>query len=295
MAQKTRAELTTENNSSFPNNTAGAITPAIHRTFNQDFIDSVALSTELFQDILKADLIQAITDSEIIIGTRYRITDATAGVVVVWGIDADVISTFGYVEGNYDGSTWTKSKPGNYQLATDFFIPTDNTYSGAPSNPNADTQGFANGDVWTDSTTKILYLCTDAATGAWEAQSGEYTPTITDNAADASATLLKAYFQRVGNLVYCNVQINLSITYSTGNGNIFITTPISSSATLDGDNTFGNYDFKGVGPGVGDIYSDLNTANISGNGTDSVAFELVFGPGISSPGRTYLSFVYPLS
>lgn len=295
MAIKTRAQLIAANDALFTANGAKEITGPLVNEFNDDFIDSVALPAELFKDITKAALATAITNSQIIIGTRYRITDATAGVVVVWGIDADVISTFGYVEGNYDGSTWTKSKPGNYQLVADFFMPTDNTYSVAPGTGNDENQGFAIGDVWIDSTTKIQYNAVSVGSGAadWQAQSGEYTPTITDNGADVSATLLKAYFQRVGNLVYCDVQIDLSISYSTGTGNIYITTPISSSATLDLDNTFGNYDFKGLQ--AQNVFTDLLACNIGGDGSNSVKLELTFGANITSPGRTYLSFVYPLS
>ena len=43
MSDKTKAQLTGENQSSFPNNNAGAITAEALRNFNQDIIDSVAL------------------------------------------------------------------------------------------------------------------------------------------------------------------------------------------------------------------------------------------------------------
>jgi hypothetical protein len=124
MAIKTRAQLIAANDALFTANGAKEITGPLVNTFEGDFIDSVALPAELFKDITKAALATAITNSEIIIGTRYRITDATAGVVVVWGIDSDVISTFGYVEGNYDGATWTISRVGNYDLENDVFYDT---------------------------------------------------------------------------------------------------------------------------------------------------------------------------
>jgi hypothetical protein len=47
MARKTKTELTMQSNSTFPDNTTGAITAANHRTFNNDLIDSVLFNTDL--------------------------------------------------------------------------------------------------------------------------------------------------------------------------------------------------------------------------------------------------------
>jgi hypothetical protein len=41
MSQKTKTQLTAENQSNFPNNNTGFITPEKLRTFNQDMIDSL--------------------------------------------------------------------------------------------------------------------------------------------------------------------------------------------------------------------------------------------------------------
>ncbi len=47
MATKTKAALKTQSNSTFPDNTAGLITPANHRAFNDDFLDSVLMAVDL--------------------------------------------------------------------------------------------------------------------------------------------------------------------------------------------------------------------------------------------------------
>ena len=43
MSELTKQQLTVENNSSFPNNNTGYITPTLLRTFNQDMIDSMVV------------------------------------------------------------------------------------------------------------------------------------------------------------------------------------------------------------------------------------------------------------
>lgn len=242
-------------------------------------------------DVGVANLQTLIANSALITGQKYRIVDSAAGYPVwVWAFAVNGISGNAALEGTSGNAKW-----GRYILDEDFFWPSDNRAASAPTVDDDIDRGFVVNDIWIDSTTQIKYVCTDNTDGAavWQAQSGEYTPAITDNGADATATLLKAYFNRVGNLVYCNVQIDVAIAYSTGSGNIYITTPVLSSATLDNDNTFGNYDFKNY---VGaNIPTDMNYCDIAGNGTNSVVLEMGFGANIATPGRTYLSFVYPLS
>lgn len=72
-------------------------------------------------DILKADLIQAITDSEVNIQARYRITDSTQGVISIYGVDTNVITTNAFLEGTWDGTTFTAGQWGLYDLSNDKF------------------------------------------------------------------------------------------------------------------------------------------------------------------------------
>ena len=125
MAQKTKAELVAEIDAIYVDCGTQCITPETVNAFEKDKVDSYAGQVI---DITKAALIAAIADSEVEIGTRYRITDATGGVVWVWGVDANVISSNAVKEGTYDGSTLTAGSFGNYDLANDLFI-----YSGVLS------------------------------------------------------------------------------------------------------------------------------------------------------------------
>ncbi len=240
MAVKTRAQLQTANTTLFGN--GKDLRGDDEQAFNADLNDSIALPSELFKDITKAQLATAITNATIIVGTRYRITDATDGVVVVWGIDSNVISTNAYIEGNYDGSTWTISKTGNYKLDVDWFIPTDNTYATSPTTSEDDNKGYANGSVWIDSTTNIWYLCTDVGTGTWIAQSGDnntftWSPGITPDGVVCTAAALSGdySFNRVGNIVNLNFVVDLDIDFSAGNPTFTIdpsTLPIPSASPI---------------------------------------------------------------
>jgi hypothetical protein len=78
-------------------------------------------------DTTKTALATLITNSEITIGAKYRITDAVQGVIWVWGVDANVISTNAALEGDYDGTTSTVGSWGDYDLVNDFYMP---NYSG---------------------------------------------------------------------------------------------------------------------------------------------------------------------
>jgi hypothetical protein len=89
--------------------------------------DVLALVSPLSIDTTKTALATLITNSEITIGAKYRITDAVQGVIWVWGVDANVISTNAALEGDYDGTTSTVGSWGDYDLVNDFYMP---NYSG---------------------------------------------------------------------------------------------------------------------------------------------------------------------
>ena len=234
MAVKTRAQLKTANANLFQNNLLGNIEASDEKAYNDDEIDSFSLNSELFQDVTKSALAALIAGSEILNGTRYRITNATAGVVVVWGIDSNVISTNAYIEGNWDGSTFSISKTGNYKLNTDWFIPTDNIYAVAPTTAEDSTKGYAVGDYWVDSVTNIQYQCTDATAAAavWQAQSGDditfpgWTPSITPDNVNLTAVSLSGYnFFRSGNIVTVNCGFSVTMDFSAATTGIFTIDP----------------------------------------------------------------------
>jgi hypothetical protein len=99
--------------------------------------DVLALVSPLSIDTTKTALATLITNSEITIGAKYRITNATAGVIWVWGVDANVISTNAALEGDYDGTTSTVGSWGDYDLATD-------TFTGINLQKVSDAGGFDN-------------------------------------------------------------------------------------------------------------------------------------------------------
>jgi hypothetical protein len=74
------------------------------------------------QDITRADLTTLISTSAITgSNVQYRITDAGAGVIRVYGIAANEIDTLAFLEGSWDGTTWVAGQVGTYNLATDTF------------------------------------------------------------------------------------------------------------------------------------------------------------------------------
>ncbi len=132
MSQKTKAQLITAIDALYTDCGIQCITVNEVNTFEKDKVDSYAGQVI---DITKAALATAITNSTIEIGTRYRITDAAQGVIWVYGVDANVISTNAQLEGDYDGSTFAGSGFGTYNLELDKFSGTiiDNAIaSGTP-------------------------------------------------------------------------------------------------------------------------------------------------------------------
>jgi hypothetical protein len=93
-------------------------------------------------DITNANLDTAITNSAIQIGVKYRVTDCPQGVVWIWGIDANVVSTQAQLEGDWDGTTWTQGAFGSYDVASNTFTQatsvdkTGNVFVGGDNNTN---------------------------------------------------------------------------------------------------------------------------------------------------------------
>jgi hypothetical protein len=134
MAQKTRAQIQTANAALFTANGAKAITGPLEKAFNEDFADSVAFFADITEDITVTPLRTLVDDGEIQIGKKYRITDATAGVVWVWGVDSNVVSSNAALEGTWDGTTLTVGAWGYYDLENDvgYFNLFDNLSSDGP-------------------------------------------------------------------------------------------------------------------------------------------------------------------
>jgi hypothetical protein len=72
-------------------------------------------------DIIKSQLVFNIPLNLIEPKTMYRITDATGGVVRVWGVSNNTISAAAFQEGSWDGTTLTGGAWGTYNLSTDTF------------------------------------------------------------------------------------------------------------------------------------------------------------------------------
>jgi hypothetical protein len=72
-------------------------------------------------DILKASLITLISSNLVEPKTMYRITNATGGVVRVWGVSINTISAAAFQEGSWNGTTLTGGAWGTYNLSTDTF------------------------------------------------------------------------------------------------------------------------------------------------------------------------------
>jgi hypothetical protein len=88
MSQLTKQQLTVENNSSFPNNNTGFITPELLRTFNQDMIDSTVNQTVYTTDSASFDSrINSVTGSSIPAGT------ISSSAQVVAALPSNVVSS----------------------------------------------------------------------------------------------------------------------------------------------------------------------------------------------------------
>ena len=170
------------------------------------------LDTILSIDITNANLITAITNSEIEIGVKYRVLDCPQGVVWIWGIDANVVSRFAALEGDWDGTDYVQGMAGTYDVATNTFTE-QGRIATAPSISEDDVHGYYVNQLLTTLDTGVTYKCTDASTGAavWQAQSGEWTPILTvDGSVCTDATLISAYFEKNGNVCSCSILASLA-------------------------------------------------------------------------------------
>ena len=132
MSQLSKSQLQAENQTSFPNNNAGLITPEVLRNFNTDMIDSmvVGLSTGSFattgSNTFTAD--QHINGNLYISGTNYidfnggllRIGEASNGVTLIDGIDGIQIRNFGtndiQIEQNANGAISIDNNSGSVSI-----------------------------------------------------------------------------------------------------------------------------------------------------------------------------------
>jgi hypothetical protein len=166
----------------------------------------------------------------------YRLTDAVAGVVRVFGVTSSSISMSAFLEGAWDGATFVQGAWGRYAIGEDWFIPTSNQYPYAPVAANDIDYGYVVGDLWIDTADfDKIYKCTDNTTGAavWEAQSGSWTPTLgSASGASSNPLLVIASFNRVGNIVNCIIQGTVDVDFSTFSlGEIEFTFPITTTTS----------------------------------------------------------------
>lgn len=237
-------------------------------------------------DTTVAGLATLITNSEITIGARYRITDATAGVIWVWGIDANVISTNAALEGDYDGTTFTVGDWGRYKLDADFFFPYSGRVAASPDVTDDETKGLVVGDVWLDTIRSVRSICKDNTTGAavWQVQSGVRTPTLAFSGTDAiqSVALINAMFSVNGNIVTETIGIVFSANGSVATaGTVIWDLPIEAGAALNAADIIGtcqlqefeplifSYNVRGNGDAVNGRF-DLASIDSSYNSSNTV-------------------------
>jgi hypothetical protein len=287
MARQTRAQLNTANASLFV--TGGEVTAPEEKTFNENLNDSLQFldpsSTKAALEIVRAA-------SGLTVDQWYKITDGTASNDKVIAIKASAVNAFYTNAFNLTDGTFGTYAGGVFlaNITLQEYRAGTTPHSGAPTvTDDSDSFYVAGSSRWIDTATQVEYLCTDATVGAavWQAQSGEYTPTLTASGDLTLTGLEKAYFSRQGILVYVNIQAILDYTAVLNSGSLEITLPITTAATLDSTNSFGNINWKNT--------STTPPSTINIEGTSSTVTLYMTSPGSITFGRTYLSFVYPLS
>jgi len=85
------------------------------------FITDIPTDVTNLINVTKYDLILLVNTPNVNPKTMYRITDATGGVVRVWGVSNNTISAAAFQEGSWDGTTLTGGAWGTYNVQTDTF------------------------------------------------------------------------------------------------------------------------------------------------------------------------------
>jgi hypothetical protein len=158
MAVKTRAQLKTDNTTTFGNgkNTRGND----EVTFNDDQLDSIAFNAELVISVTTSQLTTLIGSSGLILTARYNITNALGNTAIIQ-VTAATTSTL-----NPNALNLTSGKFGRYNRTSDYFIPADNIYTTAPTANSDNTKGYVAGDIWINAATGFEYRATSVGTGA---------------------------------------------------------------------------------------------------------------------------------
>lgn len=149
MAQKTPAQIQAQSNSTFVDNTEGLIIPSAHRTFNDDFVDSVQF---LETGVTKAALETVRAASGLRANQWYIITNGTASNNKVIAIKASTTSAFYTNALNLtDGSFGTYSGPsGDVYVAvvrSGTWVPTISTFGGDAGSDIKSTYNVVDGYV----------------------------------------------------------------------------------------------------------------------------------------------------
>jgi hypothetical protein len=104
-------------------------------------IPTPSANTALVEDITKASFIGLFAGFDIDPKTCYRITDASGGVVRVWGVDTGTSTAAAFQEGSWNGSTLTGGVWGTYNVQTDTFTAISSGDSPTIYNNGADGTG----------------------------------------------------------------------------------------------------------------------------------------------------------
>ncbi|OQA07900.1 MAG: hypothetical protein BWY67_01614 [Bacteroidetes bacterium ADurb.Bin397] len=259
MAVKTKAQLTSSNDSIFTNNGAGAITGPIENGFNADMIDSM----QLVPIVVSSSRTAVLDDSYVVVASA-TFTDPTPvegkGFKVLVRNGTATVGGTGYSTAGteivriYHSGSWANYvfKAGDFVsgvtgLTVDNTSPTapvvkpvHSFFNGVPGASQNVAAGYEVGKSRIiDYNTQIEYLYKSGTTTAvWEPQSGTWTPTLTPSGVVLAATLDGANFSVKDRVVNFSVLMIVDldvIGFSDGSGQVDITLPIASTFPAQSD------------------------------------------------------------
>jgi hypothetical protein len=243
MAVKDRSQLLTQNDSVFGNgkNTRGDD----EKEFNDDQLDSVVMKS--------GDTFTAGAEFEFDNASKLREGAIDHG----YGGGIAKVCANEKTDQWEDGFRYLISTSGS----TNTVIYAENINGTNPGSTDDVTQSYAIGSRWKNLVSGIEYICTDDTEDAaiWQAQSGEWTPTITPSANISAHALGKANYSRNGDMVNFSIFLT-GVTFDANGGlsvdaySFIFSTPIPSGFTLIGN--------------------CIGTINVSLNYSDSIDFAI---------------------
>ena len=220
MAVKDRSQLLTDNASVFGNgkNTRGDD----EKTFNDNQLDSVVMKSG---DTFEPDAIFEFDN-----GSKLREGAIDHG----YGGGIARVCANEKADQWEDGFKYLISINGSANTV----VYTENINNDNPEDTDDETLSYAVGSRWKNLVTGIEYICTQANEGdaIWQAQSGEYTSTLTPDATVISAATFRSFrYNRVGNICFFTLDMEATIEDNGGlgieSGDIEFTLPFAPNTT----------------------------------------------------------------